>query len=161
MAKKLVKALAEQNYTASIVGIVGTFTDMGVAQKVVFKAHYTVPTTDTINAEQYEEMGAPAIDFYTLKIEVEGRILTVNKFANKVVWTDKDGNGWTQLDFFTSGLQRQLGLEDETDDVVILSSAEDVKLYIAPYTNPRTGAFSYNIDSTAPKKVQVAEQFDI
>lgn len=138
MAKKLVKALSNGVYVGSIVGCSTSKEISGV--KKVF---------DLFDNEQLANVDS--VDFYSLKIQLSDRIITVNKFCNKVIWTDSNGDGWTSCDFFTSGLQRQLGLEDVTDDVEIFKLAKDVNFYISQYVNPTTGVKSYNVDTSKPK----------
>lgn len=150
MAKQLTKALDNGVYTASVVGISTTVEVNGA--KV---------TIDCLNdREKLDELGITP-DYYSLKVQLSDRTITVNKFANKVIWTDANGDGWTSLDFFTSGLQRQLGLEDETDDIVILASAKDINLWISQYVNPKTGARSYNVDSSKPKTWDAEEELGL
>lgn len=142
MAKALVKALENGKYVGTIVGVSTSEEVMGIRK--------TFNLLDETERASFEELGFVP-NFYTLKIEVAGRTLTVNKFCNKVIWTDANGEGWTSCDFFTSGIQRQKGLEDITDDIEIFKNAVDVELYISQYTNPKTGAKSYNVDSSKPK----------
>ena len=149
MAKIQMKKLEDGKYTGSIVGIKG-YTDIEGARVIV-------DFMSGENQDIWENAGCPAIGMYSLRIKLADREITSNKFANRVIWEDKNGDGWTSMDFFTSGLQRQLGLENETDDVVILKSAVNVDFYISDYTNPNTGAKSYNVD-TRPNKVQVAKE---
>lgn len=142
MAKTLVKALENGKYTGSIVGCTTSVEILGSRQ-----------TFDLFNEDSkkaFEELNVP-VEFYTLKIQLSDRVLTTNKFANKTIWTDSNGEGWTACDFFTSGIQRQRGMEDVTDDIEIFKNATNIDLYIEQYTNPKTGKNSYNVSSTQPK----------
>lgn len=148
MAKVLLKKLEDGKYTGSIVGIKG-YTDIDGARTIVDFM------TDE-NMDIWENANCPKITMYSLRIKLADREITTNKFDNRIVWTDKKGIGWTSLEFFTSGLQRQLGLENETDDVVIMKSAVNVDFWISEY-NQGAESKGYNVD-TRPNKVQVAKE---
>lgn len=172
MAHALVKPLENGQYVGTITGI-KTTVSKSVDQETV-KVTYdmtdddqviryfdnevsgnldmTSEELDTLTDEEKRQYALDAVQFYTIQITLDnGRVIATNKFRNKVQWTDENGQGWTSLDFFTSGIQRQKSLEDETDDVKIMMAAENVCFWISQYTNPRTFARSYNIDTKAPK----------
>lgn len=147
MAKQLMKAIENGQYKATITGCTTSDEILGVKK--------TFNLFDEAEKNTFENELNLVADFYSLKLEVAGRTITVNKFCNKVIWTDANGDGWTSCDFFTSGIQRQKGLEDVTDDVEIFKNAVDIDVWISQYTNPKTGAKSYNVDSSKPKNFEV------
>lgn len=142
MAKTLVKALENGIYNGTIIGV-STSAEIGGVRKSFNLLDETEKTT-------FEELKIPT-EFYSLKIQLSDRQITVNKFCNKFIWTDSTGDGWTSADFFLSGIQRQLEIYDTTDDIEIFSRATNVKFWISQYVNPNTGKKSYNVDTAQPK----------
>lgn len=166
MAKALVRALENGMYVGSIVDVKASVVIDGIKFKVVdTPMGKEVYDSEGVKLDETTELYTLATsaqpEMYTITIQLPDRQITTNKFCNKIIWTDKNGDGWTSMDFFTSGLQRQLDLYEETDDFVILGKSQNVKFYITQYVNPKTNARSYNVDTTQPKGWEVEHDLGV